>query len=183
MNPPHTDEELVAFMLQNQQEAFRQIYDRYKSALLVYAMKRVPFDVAEDLVHNVFMRLWNNRSDLEIKERFVGYIFKSLRNRISDFIAKEEKGAQYLNSLEDFAATFSYSNADDLLREKLFMDRINNLLLKYGPHYQLILKMKLEGYSNQEIADKLGYSEKTIRNQSWLLLKYLRSKFIIFLFF
>lgn len=183
--PTHTtDDELLALILKNQTTAFRELYDRYKAAMLLFAAQRVHADLAEDLVQDVFLNLWKNRSKLEIQERISGYLFKALRSRIIDNMAKNSHAKKYLDSIDAFAQ--SHMPTDAKVREETFMDSIEALLKRCGPQYQSILRMRIEGFSNQEIADALGISEKTVRNQSSNLMKILRSRLsncILFLFF
>ncbi|WP_312138766.1 sigma-70 family RNA polymerase sigma factor [Sphingobacterium sp.] len=180
----NTDEGLVELIHQNQTTAFHELYERYKAAMLIFASQRVSRDAAEDLVQDVFLSLWKNRGQLEIKERIGGYLFKALRTKIIDHMSKGVHAQKYLDSIDDFAK--SHTGTDAKVREETFLRRIEELLRRCGPQYQTILKMRLEGYNNQEIADSLGLSEKTVRNQSSNLMKVLRSKlstWILFIFF
>lgn len=183
--PNHiTDDELLALILENQSTAFRELYDRYKAAMLIFAAQRVNTELAEDLVQDVFLNLWKNRSQIEIKERISGYLFKALRSRIIDSMTKSSHAKKYLDSIDAYAQ--SNMPTDAKVREETFLDSIEALLKRCGPQYQSILKMRIEGFSNQEIADALGISEKTVRNQSSNLMKILRSRLsncILFLFF
>ncbi len=181
-----SDEYLYTLVNQDKQHAYHEIYERYKAAMLVYAAKRVPMDVAEDLVQDIFVKLWNNRFTVIIEEKIVGYLFKALRNRILDYMDRDENAKKYINSLDDFKYQYSTQYADEKLRAESFLNYIQNLLIQYGPQYHRILQMRMEGYSNQEIADLLGLSEKTIRNNYSSILKIIRSKFsclLLFLFF
>ncbi|MDR2285317.1 MAG: sigma-70 family RNA polymerase sigma factor [Sphingobacterium sp.] len=170
------DEELYALMLKDKRAAFHVIYERYKAAMLIYAAKRVPLEIAEDLVHDVFIRIWNNRNEIEIGEKFAGYLFKSLRHIIIDHMAKDANAQNYLDALSTFAQSYSFERADDKLRESLFLEGIQVLLQHFNPQYLEIFRLRVEGYSNHEIAEKLGLSEKTVRNQYSLILKYLKDK-------
>lgn len=170
------DEELYDLMLKDKRAAFHVIYDRYKAAMLLYAAKRVPLDIAEDLVHDVFIRVWNNRNEIDISEKFAGYLFKSLRNIIIDHMAKDANAQKYLDALSSFAVSFSVDQADDKLRETLFLEGIQLLLQHFNPQYLEIFKLRVEGFTNQEIASQLGISEKTVRNQYSIILKYLKDK-------
>lgn len=170
------DEELYALVTQNHRSAFNTIYNRYKSAMLMYAAKRVSLPIAEDLVHDVFMRIWNNRHEIEINEKFIGYLFKALRNIIIDYMSKDANAQQYLNSISRFAETFSYERTDDKIREELFIASLFNLLEGFNPEYIEILKLRMEGYSNDEIAKKLNIAEKTVRNRYSIMLKVLKEK-------
>lgn len=170
------DDELYALMLEDKRAAFHVVYDRYKAAMLLYAAKRVPLEIAEDLVHDVFIRVWNNRDEIDISEKFAGYLFKSLRNIIIDHMAKDSNAQRYLDALSSFAQSYSMDRADDKLRETLFLEGIQMLLQHFNPQYLEIFKLRIEGYSNPEIAERLGLSEKTVRNQYSIILKYLKDK-------
>lgn len=178
-----SDEDLLADVVNDQRLAFNELYERYKAVMLLYTSKRLKGDHAEDIVHDVFVKIWNNRHQLRMDERFAAYLFKALRSRIIDFMAKDSNAKKYLDSLESYSYSISSSKADEKLRSETFLENIYKHLEKYGPQYQTILKMRMEGYSNQEIADELGLTEKTIRNQSWSLMKILRAKLSIFLIF
>ncbi|MCA5005690.1 RNA polymerase sigma factor [Sphingobacterium bovistauri] len=162
-------------------KAFTELYNRYKKPLIAYALAKVSNSIAEDLIHDLFVRIWTNRNTVQI-ENFSSYIFRALRNRIIDFIAYNDTAQKYVDSLEDFSLQqFSYF-ADFKIREETFLNKIDSLLIKYGTKSQQIVKLRMQGYSNQEIAEQLGISEKTVRNQYSLLMRYLREKIPLLLF-
>lgn len=173
------DNELLALVSNDQRAAFHVIYDRYKMAMLVYASKRVSIDVAEDIVHDVFVKLWNNRKNIEFSNKFTGYLFTSLRNLIIDFIAKDNRKQLYIDSLEKFALHYSYDRADDKLREELFLKNIHYLLKNFSEQYISVFELRFQGYSNSEIASKLGLSEKTVRNKYSILTNYLKKNILL----
>jgi len=172
------DEDLYQLVsLQNDDTAFTELYNRYKRPLLAHAVSKVNQIDAEDLVHDLFIKLWVNRSSILIKEIFASYIFRSLRNRILDYMAHSTHVNKYLDSMKDFSLQNNF-NADYKLREELFLNNIDKLLNKYGPKAQSIIRLRLQGYSNKEIAEKLNLAEKTVRNQYSIIIKYLKTKLI-----
>lgn len=178
-----SDEELFLLVSKNQDGAFHMLYERYKAALLVYAIKRVGQDAGEDLVQDVFIRTWNNRYSINYQNDFKAYLFTALRRRIMDYFAKENNAQGYLEDLKSYASEFAFDEADEHIRAKSFRDSIFAVLHRYGPQYQAVLKLRLQGYSNTEIAVMLGLSEKTVRNQYSSTLKIIRSNFSSFLLF
>ncbi|OOG19721.1 hypothetical protein BWD42_07405 [Sphingobacterium sp. CZ-UAM] len=182
------DEQLYTFVKEGNRAAYTELYERYKRPLLAFALKKVSADEAEDIVHDLFAKLWSNRETIELQGHFVGYLFKALRNKIIDHIARSMQSQKYLTHLETFAERAAISPTDFKLREDLFWKDIEKTLDKYSPRAQTIVRMRMEGFSNQEIADELNLSEKTIRNQQSSIIKYLRSKFpkvllLMFVFF
>ncbi len=178
-----SDEYLLAEVIQDKRLAFNELYERYKSLMLIYTAKRVQGDHAEDIVHDVFLKIWNKRHSLRIDEQFAGYLFKALRSKIIDFMGRSANAKKYLDSLEVYSYAVSPNQTDANLRTESFLDQIYKHLETFGPQYQTILKMRMEGYSNQEIADALGLTEKTVRNHSWSLMKILRAKLAIIILF
>lgn len=178
-----SDEDLLAEVVQDKRVAFNELYERYKGLMLIYTAKRVRGDHAEDIVHDVFLKIWNKRHTLQIDEHFAGYLFKALRSKIIDFMDRSANAKKYLDSLELYSYAVSMNQTDAKLRTESFLDQIYKHLETFGPQYQTILKMRMEGYSNQEIADALGLTEKTVRNHSWSLMKILRAKLAVFILF
>ncbi|MCA5006739.1 RNA polymerase sigma factor [Sphingobacterium bovistauri] len=180
-----SDEDLYQLVsLQNDEAAFTELYNRYKGPLLAHAISKVDQINAEDIVHDLFIKLWQNRSNIKIKEIFAFYIFRALRNRIIDNMAHSIHINKYLDSMKDYSQQYN-SNADYKLREELFLNSIDQLLNQYGPNAKSIVRLRLQGYNNSEIAEKLNLAEKTVRNQYSILVKHLKSKLIplLILFF
>jgi len=172
-----TDEELYHFVKNDNRRAYTELYERFKRPLLVYALKKVKEEeVAEDIVHDIMAKLWGNRDTIDLEGRFVGYIFKALRNKIIDHMSRSTHSQRYLDSLDSFAEHYT-DPADYNLREESFWTGIEQLLNNYSGNAQAIVRLRMEGYNNHEIAEKLNLSEKTIRNQQSAIVKFLKSKF------
>lgn len=169
-----TDEELFGMLCSKDQRAYSELYERYKRPLLFYTLQKVPVGVAEDIVHDLFAKLWEQT--IEIKVRVSYYLFKALRNRIIDYYSKDENAQKYAQYLHAYAQENVVPKTDYKIREELFQEYINNILLKFGSQSQIIFEMRMQGYSNPEIAEHLGLSEKTVRNRYSLMLRHLKQK-------
>lgn len=156
--------------------SFNAMYEKHRSAMLLYAGKRVSLEIAEDLVHDVFMKIWNNWKDIEVGEQFSGYLFKSLRHGIINYMAKGSNGEKYVAEFTAYEAQYALGSTDENLREQLFLKNIMELLQHFSPRHRVLFKLRIDGYTNQEIGAKLGISEKTVRNQYSIMLKYLRDR-------
>ncbi|MGJ1204345.1 RNA polymerase sigma factor [Sphingobacterium lactis] len=171
----YSDEELFDFVIQNNEQAFVTLYNRYKRPLVDFALNKLDAEEVEDIIHDLFTKLWVNRSEIKINTLFKSYIYKSLRNRIVDFIAHQVNEKKYLDSLAFFGEHI-FEQTDYSIREKQFLNELNRLIDKYNPNEKEILRLRMEGYSNQEIADILHLSEKTVRNKYSLIIKDLQGK-------
>ena len=180
------DEELFDLIKINDERAFSELYNRYKRPMVGLALKKLNDEEAvEDLVHDLFVKLWTNRENILINQQFRPYIYRALRNKVLDYFAHQIHERKYLDSLRQFGERYVES-ADFAIREKQFLKELDLLMEKYPSQDKIILKMRMDGYSNVEIAEHLGLSEKTIRNKYSLIIKSLGGKLkllAIFYFF
>ena len=180
-----TDEELLDLIKKEDKHAFSELYNRYKKPLVALALSKIDNEQVEDIVHDLFVKIWSNRQQIQINLQFRAYIYRALRNKILDFIAHQSHERKYLDSLMEFHPIY-LDSTDYHIREKQFLLELDKLMNKYSNNDKAILKLRMQGYSNNEIAEQLGLSEKTIRNRYSLILKSLEGKIkllsIFFLF-
>lgn len=81
-----TDLELLRQIAASNEFALRMLYEKYWSKLYDYALSKLESqDIAEDVVQDIFIDLWNRRENLMI-ERLESYLFRTARNKIIDVI-------------------------------------------------------------------------------------------------
>lgn len=176
-------DELLKAIHGGNKEAFAELYNRYKKPLYLYALKKLGNpDEVDDLLQDLFTAVWVNRSNIDVNKELISYLYVSLRNKIIDYMAKSKNKARYEESIKKFAVGFE-DNTDFRVRSQIFIEQLDLLLTNHTNLQQKIFKMRFyKNMGNQEIAQELGISEKTVRNQLSLLLKELRGK-IKLLFF
>lgn len=177
-----SDQELL---LRSQEDpaAFAELYMRYRKPMLYHTLSKVRHaDVAEDIVQDVFLKIWKGKDRIIIQGDFRYYVFASLKNRIIDHFSNGKGEYFELEGVENMDAGVSLA-ADQQVRHQLFKAHIDTLMTKFPENDRKILQMRMEGYQNAEIAQVLGFSEKTVRNHYWYILKFLKSKLTIFLIF
>lgn len=157
--------------------AFSTIYSRYKGLLYVYACKIVrDFDLAEDLVQEVFMSIWDKRATIDFRTSISSYLYSAVRYRFFDFIDKQKVKSDYVQSFQLFLDKGEFLT-DNYIAEKELAELIEIEIARL-PHkmreiFELSRKLNLK---NTQIAEQLGISEKTVRNQLSLAIKILRNK-------
>lgn len=153
-----SDTELVALTLANQ-DYFIYIVDRYKKKLWRYVRRltNIADEDAEDILQEVFIKIYYNLNDYDIKLPFSSWIYRIAHNQvISNFrkIAVRPQGNQ--TSLDDQAVQNLISDTDiekeiDL---KIINQQINQALQKLDPKYRELLILKyFEEKNYQEISD------------------------------
>lgn len=133
---------------------FRKLY----LPLGMYALRIVgDADTAEDLVADSFSKVWQKiREGLEI-DNFKSYIYQSVRNECLSYLRNKKETVGLENIME-----INYETIDISERDAKIWKAIDGLPEKCR---QVFLLSKRDGLSNEEIAEEMGISIKTVKNQ------------------
>jgi RNA polymerase sigma-70 factor (ECF subfamily) len=170
-----TDDELVTLLKQGDERAFAEIYQRYAEKLAGFAgSKLYSLDDARDILHDLFVKLWEGREQLHITSNLQSYLFAVIRHRIVDKIRKNITREEYALTVQSFTV-FCDEHADKLLELKQLRQTVDRSLNQLSPRIKEIYQLsREEGLSNHDIAEKLHLSEQTVKNQLSAALKHLR---------
>ncbi|MDQ2180452.1 RNA polymerase sigma-70 factor [Marinifilum sp. D714] len=147
--------------------------DHYPS-LILYALKWMKNeDLAKDLVQAVFVNLLEKSENKRILD-YRTYLFKSVRNECIQYFRKNSPQ----NSIEELdQSVLGYFN--DPIEQAEFEAYVFSLIDKLPPATKNIFKLnRFEGLSNQQIADQLKISKRTVELQISNALKHLRQELI-----
>lgn len=162
----YSDSELAALLRSGDRAAFAEIYERFKGPLYVHAFHRLgDREETKDLLQQLFTTLWENRESLEIRGQLSGYLFTSVRNRVLKFVAHQQVSSAYIASVQA-SVQAADGLTDRLVREKELLALIEQEIAALPPKMREIFELSRKQHlSNDEIAEQLGISEKTVRNQ------------------
>ena len=133
---------------------FRNLY----LPLGMYALRIVEDDdVAEDMVQEAFVKTWKHLDGGREIGNFKAFIYKCVRNECLAYLSKEENIVG-----EDLIPEVADEEIDTSFRDARIWRAIDDLPEKCR---EIFLMSKRDGYSNEEIADELGISIKTVKNQ------------------
>jgi len=154
---------------------FDFVFQYYYSGLCSYAETIVKNEeAAEDIVQDLFVKLWVNSSQISIKSSIKKYLFVSVRNRCFDHL-KRHAGKFKSTNLNRLDGICDELTPENWLVETELREIIEHSIIKLAPRCQEIFRMsRFEGLKNQEIADKLGLSKRTVELQITNALKVLR---------
>lgn len=170
-----TDKALL--IADDEQEAFRLLYDRYWEVLYGKALHRIGNDAdAQDVVQEVFISVWRNKNTIQTKDSLSTYLFTALKYCIIKRVYRQaKKGIVLPLSVEDLEK--SELTADELLRYKELQSVVADVVAGLPERMQEIYRLsRTDNLSIQEIAQKLNLSEQTVKNTLSEALKRLREK-------
>jgi RNA polymerase sigma-70 factor, ECF subfamily len=173
---------IIESIKKGDRKSFEYLFKNYYSNLCKYAGKIVHNDVtSEDIVMDVFARLWEAGTNLIITTSISGYLYKSVHNQCINYLSR-----QHIRFSELDAVTNEKLNGlipPDLICNQL--DNLNvdelNIRIEQGimqlPEEcrKIFILSRGEDLSNKEIASRMGISENTVKVQIYRALIKLRS--------
>ena len=156
--------------------AFDQIYEIYSHKLFSFVFRILKDEAgADDVVQEVFVKIWESRERLDDYKLLNSYIFTIAYNNSIDLIRKKINNNKYLEHLK-ISATINFTPTivsqieyDELNKE------VEKLIVKLPERQkQVYLLHREEGLTYPEIAERLGISKNTVENHMVKALKYLR---------
>ncbi|MDR6784496.1 RNA polymerase sigma-70 factor (family 1) [Pedobacter africanus] len=173
-----SDEELLQVLQQGNRQAYEVIYDRYWQILFRFARKMMQDEsAAKDVVQDVFTTLWIKSAEKNIRPPLAAFLYTLIRNKILDRIKHSKVEAKYLDSLKQ-VMSLSEALPDRMYIEKELYDQIEKEISQLPEKMRIIFEKSRKEYkSNQEIAEELSISNKTVRNQLSNAVRILRNKF------
>jgi RNA polymerase sigma-70 factor (ECF subfamily) len=159
------ESELLQQLIQGDAEAFRQLYEQYQGRIFLFAYRFTKSkDAAEEVVQEVFIKLWEKREQINIEKNFASYIIRVTRNLILDGLKKAANDKKIQQQILHNMKALRDSTAEEMLNkelERLHKQAIDSL----SPQKKTIyLLSREEELTYEQIAEKLGISKNTVRN-------------------
>lgn len=153
-------------------DSFDAIFHAHYRLLYAYALGIVHHkEMAQDIVQDVFLKLWKNRQRIEINTSLKAYLIRMTRNQCLDTL-REEKYAGLNINIEDTLCRIEIMGLDEA--DPVF-DRLHSeeLQIRFREAVELLpeqcrkifLLNRQNGLSYLEIAAALGISHSTVKNQ------------------
>jgi len=159
------DQLLVTSLIANNEQGFRALFDRYHQDIYRYALSLLKVnELAEEVVQDVFLKIWQNREQLDPAFSFKSYLFTIAKHRCLNMLRKAAHDKklreqvfykkQHTNTTEDYISDTEY--------EKIKAQAISQL----PPKRKLIFEMsRNDGKSYEDISTELGISVSTVKTQ------------------
>lgn len=157
---------LLEALRNDSKSALSIIYNLYAKKLIDYVSKATKSKLdAEEIVHDIFLTLWNNRKILKPDTNLLSYLLSIAYRRRIDYFRKA-MNAPVFEDYQDFKDKIeTQTSSSQDLEYSEFLNIFNTAISKLPPKFQsVIILSRINGLSNQEIAEKLNISKKTVSN-------------------
>jgi RNA polymerase sigma-70 factor (ECF subfamily) len=172
---PYSDEQLIKQILKGDKSATRQLYQRHQRywnrICLRYAKNRTE---AEDMLQEGLVMLFKNLSRFDAaKGNFKGWSNQVIIHAILDYLKKHS----WQQSFETLTKDHDILETADRIFDKLAAKELIELIQHLPTGYRVVFNLYvIEGYSHQEIAERLNISVGTSKSQLSKAKKALRKK-------
>jgi RNA polymerase sigma-70 factor, ECF subfamily len=178
----NSDAEMLNLIENDDLKAFEEFYFHFHPRLFAYARKFIEeTELAKDIVQEVFAEFWERRNSLDIKSSLSGYLFRTVHNKCLNLISSQKVRNQYSShvSAKLKTAEFMFYESGEHNYNSVFYTEIENIVKENVQGLpeacrQIFELSRFEGFDNQEIADKLQISVRTVENQVYKALKTLK---------
>lgn len=174
-----SEEQIIQDIREGNQALFQGIFSAHYEGLCHYAFTILrDMDEAEDLVQSMFMKWWEKRGEIEIRQTIKSYLFRAVYNQCMNHLEHRQVKQKHLDhTAYEWAQEKQLPEAFASELEENVVIAINQL----PEQCRIIFIMsRYEEMKYNEIASKLGISPNTVENQISKALKILRTQLNIF---
>lgn len=174
---PLNERDLVVLLTGGSEKAFEKLYSLYSERLLGYLIKLIKSETFScELLQDAFVKIWNNRQNIDPGLSFRSYLFRIAENLVYDFFRKAARDKRLQAELINSASS-QYRHVEENFCSKenaqLLREAINALPPKRRQVFQLI---KIEERSYEEVSGLLNISTSTISDHIVKAAKFIREQ-------
>ncbi len=170
----HTDLSLFAEIAQGNEEAFSCLFYRYAPPVHAFVEGIVKQEtLASEIVQDVFLRIWQKRDQLEGIERPSSWIYRIASNMALTHFRRQQIETRILETVKQQNTRLSQADSLTKVLDAKELNSLINAAVKQLPaqRQNIFILARHEGLSRKEVAEKLGISENTVKNQLVIALK------------
>lgn len=169
------DPEWLMRLSEGDEAAFSSLFSRYHDFIYSFAARMTGSGaIAEDVVQEVFLKVWLNRADLPQVQNLGGYINRLTRNHVLNGIKRMAHENTLLQNIPPVTGNLPLPDAGAEMRELSAL--IDQALHRLPPQQQRVYQLsRTEGRKHEEIAAILGISRETVKKHMMAALKSIRT--------
>jgi RNA polymerase sigma-70 factor (ECF subfamily) len=157
--------DLLVRLSQGDETAFNAVYQAYSKPMyrrIMYMVKNA--DIADELLQELFIKLWINRVTLDTDKSFQSYMFTVAQNLVYNHFRKLASDQSLIQSLL-FNGVNHYLNGEELLENKQAAQLLHQAIDQLTPQRKQVFSLcKLQGKSYEETSRIMGISTATVNS-------------------
>lgn len=169
------DEHFIKQINSKQPKVFREVFDEFYNSLVYFAMRYVErIEIAEDLVQELFVRVWESDTQYASYCSFRTFLYTSVKNACLDYMKHKNVEGKYI------AYVLEHPETEEELATRITEEEVYRLFLKVleelSERRKVIFKLHLQGKKNEEIARLLHISTETVKSAKKEAVRYFKKR-------
>lgn len=162
--------------------AFEALFRQHFKHLYAYACSMLKDEVmAEEMVQNVFCKLWEKGTTLQIQQSVTAYLYRAVYHECLNYIRHLKVRAAHQSYTKHHMTAVTESSSSRIALHQL-QEKLAAAMEKLPEKCRVVFQLsRFEELRYQEIADRLQISVKTVENQMGKALRIMRSELVEFL--
>jgi RNA polymerase sigma-70 factor (ECF subfamily) len=176
--PSHNENELLQLAASGDQSAFAELFLQNRHKLFSFLMRLTQSpEATEDVIQDIFMKLWRSKSSLREIDHFSSYLFKMAQNQCITHFKRMAKETLIISRLASDSRP-PQSSTEEQLALKEVQQQLQQAVSKLTPQQKLVFTLSREkGLKYEEIAAELNISSSTVKNHMIDALRIIRQHF------
>ncbi|MGC4035764.1 MAG: RNA polymerase sigma-70 factor [Chitinophagaceae bacterium] len=157
---------MLQSIAEGSQIAFTQLYHLYSDKLYSFILRMTESpEAAQDIVQNVFLKIWKDRENIAGIENLNAYIFRMAKNNAINSFKRSMNETLILSKIQKELEVYDVASPEENLRQKEVKSLLANAIKDLPPQQNLVYKLSREqGLKHNEIARLLKISPYTVKN-------------------
>ena len=175
--PLYDDNFCISRIKDSDEYFFNLIFEKYRNQLFTYLFKVTKSrETAEELVLDVFLKLWHGRESVTEIENLEAFLFRVGHNKAIDFFRAAKRNPRMQQEIwELITEAISYDTADKKLLDKNIEELVQTAVNQLSPQRRKVYFLRNnEDMSYSEIASVLNLSSNTVRNHLAASIQFIR---------
>ena len=170
------DKELISLLKQDDEGALRLIYDTYIQQLHYFILRTAKSrQLAEDVVQDVFIKVWDNRMQIDAEQPFKPYLYTIAKRHLLNLLKRVQHEANIVEEIRKYASPVEHTTDMDLDFQES-NETIAEAIDKLPSQCRAVfVRCKINGLSYAQAAAELGITEGTVNSQMVKALKSIRT--------
>lgn len=168
---------MLASLKKGNKAAFKTVFELYEKRLYYFIHSITKSDYAtEEILQEVFIKIWTKKETIDIRLSFDAFIFTIAKNATFNYLRsianQESLKKEYWKNL-----SFLNEETENTILLGEYEEIVNDILQQIPTQKRSVFVLsKQQGKSNEEIADLLGITQKTVKNHLWKTLQIIRTE-------
>jgi len=165
-NNSHTEQELLTLVSGGDERAFRTLLSGYYGQLFNYIFSFIKSrQIAEELVMDVFLKIWLGRDIIPQIEKFDAFLFRVAQNKSVDFLRSAARDPKFQDMLWDQIQLVNNVQADSSILLREYEDQLRKAVSLLSPQRKKVYQLSREqDMTHDQIAVQLKLSKHTVNN-------------------